>query len=383
MSHKIRIAAALVIGLSLGACGESSNVSPDTGGSTASSTTVFSGVSKAIRINMSITDFAASPPRVSESVETASIDGSYRITSNDGSSDEAFDFASRTRSSRFGSTTPPTLNVLTNSPLGPPDETLRPTSALSQYVQSLRDEGNPSVIEVTFLDRRSYSAVFPVDISQGGYDKADVTIDAETGTVLRADTTLEKQPFMSWEAQSIDVNPDLTRFSFVINETKGDDVSRVDGGCVETQLSLVRAQIGYSPLLPTTLPSGYALARMTVKQAKGEPTGANGTNPQSENVASAMFKARGWQFMFVTTRSTAGAIGRWSDPIAQVEQEYNQAFETVTIQTGALSGATAESVVAPTGRPDVWAAGPSVVATVSGPFSRQSLKAAFHSLAER
>ena len=230
------------------------------------------------------------------------------------------------------------------------------------------------------LNRSAFRLVFPVDIAQGGYDQADVTIDAETGAVLVLSTSLAGQPFMRWETKAISLSPDLRDFSFVIPSESGDDVSRVDEGFVDTQLSLVESKVGYRPLVPKTLPEGYSLSQIVTKRAKGEPTGANGANPESENVVSALYKGSGWSRLFVTTRSTAGPSGRWSDPIAIADGEYAATSKTVTVESGALAKSTAQVAVAPTGTPHMWAASEAVVATVSGPFSSEVLESIFNSL---
>jgi hypothetical protein len=136
--------------------------------------------------------------------------------------------------------------------------------------------------------------------------------------------------------------------------------------------------VGYEPLLPRLVPTGFALTEVAVA-AQGQPTGKEGMNPAASGVVSALYK-RGFDRLVISTRLVGPDAGLWSDPLASGEG-FIDVPETVLLRRGAFAGSTAELLLDARAVPHLWAMDGTLVLTVSGDLTRDELLAVAESLA--
>ncbi|HYX88113.1 MAG TPA: hypothetical protein VE753_01990 [Gaiellaceae bacterium] len=302
--------------------------------------------------------------------------GDLRITNLDGSADSVYDAAAGIRRSfnvanaiasgfRFPS-------VVTGVAPGPPDggpgdEFLQ--RRLGAVVRALVAASDPRVTETVFEGRRTWHVVLPTEPNRwyGDYDRLDVTIDQETGVVLRALYTLRGKVESELRVERFVVDQPLPPNTFVLRFPPGREVLRSDEGFRRVPLERVSPVVGYQPLVPEHVPDGYRLTEVAVAR---EPSSAESVdNPASRDVVSLSYR-RGFDQFLVTTRRRGG--GQWRDPLGP-PPGLTAHPQPVKLHGGALDGITGEIDVDPRTTPHVWALTPKLVVTVSGDLSRDEL----------
>jgi hypothetical protein len=139
------------------------------------------------------------------------------------------------------------------------------------------------------------------------------------------------------------------------------------------RMSLERAAnvVGYKPLVPAWVPSGFELGDVGVARAS-RPTGdEQHQNPPSRNVVSLRYQ-RGLDQIVVTTRLTGSDPSRWRDPVVGSSVRAKEP-ERVEFESGALRGHRGELVIDPNSVPHVWAIAGPIVVTVAGNADRAKL----------
>ena len=318
--------------------------------------------------------------------------GDERITGIGRRDDVAY--SAPRREQRVLSDGPPSAQVISNLPPGPPDQAARP-SVLRRNVASvvrafLSTTDDVPVTEITEQGRPAWrlsTAVTPNKLAGpgGSGDRLEVVVDRQTGFPLRITETLAGRFLTEVRLSNLVVDGPVDPASFMLDLPAGVTPFRQDVGFRSVTLPQVQAAVGYRPVLPApaSLPAGYELAEVTVA-TQAQPTGSEGANPQSRNVVSVAYR-RGFDRIVVTTRSTgtarrcsttlpgSGSIACWADPLASGEGFVDQP-ERFTVAGGALAGAQAEVVVSPRGVPHVWTIDSRLVVTVAGDASAEELR---------
>jgi hypothetical protein len=263
----------------------------------------------------------------------------------------------------------------------PPPTWLVPTE-LQAYVQALLAADDPSVRETTYDGRPAWilavQTVPNAIVPEFSGDRLDVTVDQASGMPVRVVETKKGSFLRELRIEGLEVNADVPPGTFDLAFPPGAEVSRVDEGFRRVRLGEARAIVGYAPLVPRWLPTGYELAEVAVA-TEGQPTGTEGGNPVSRNVVSLSYR-RGFDQVLVTTRSAQG--GPWNDPLATGEG-FVDAPDRLVLGRGALAGGRAEVLLAPRGIPHLWAQTDDLIVTVSGALSRSDLIRVAESLEKR
>ena len=261
--------------------------------------------------------------------------------------------------------------------LGPPTWLL--PEELGAYVRALLAAGDPSVREVTYEGRPAWhvevetvpNAIVP---SFSG-DRLEMTVDRETGLPVRVVETKSGAVLHELRVEQLAVDEAIPGHTFRPAFPAGAEVMQSDDGFRRLPLAEVAAAVGYAPLVPTAVPSGYDLAEVAVATEAG-PTGTEASNPPSRKVVSLAYR-RGLDRFVVTTRLAGSAA--WSDPLASGEG-YVDHPEPVALDTGPLRGSDARIVLSPRGVPHLWGVANGLVVTVAGDLSRAELESVGRSL---
>jgi hypothetical protein len=268
---------------------------------------------------------------------------------------------------------------------GPPDQG-PPTWILPEqygaYVRALLAAGSPAVRNGAYSGRAAWivdvatvpNAVAPTFSG----DHLRITVDRRTGMPVRIVETKRGAVLRTLRLERLAVDPRLPAGAFRLDFPAGAEAMRSDDGFRRVPLGRVAAVVGYAPLVPSRVPSGFRLAEVAVARTAA-PTGAEGGNPPSRQVVSLCYR-RGLDRFLVTTRLRGG--GRWSDPLASGEGFVDRP-EHVTLAAGALAGTDARLVLSPRGTPHLWALGRGLVVTVGGDLGRAELIQVAQSLRAR
>ena len=269
---------------------------------------------------------------------------------------------------------------------GPPDP--GPSDSLLQrdfgsVVRALLAARDPRVTETSYDGRDAWrleisvrpNAIVP-DLSG---DRFVVTVDRQTGFPLRVVEKKGPDVLDEIRLEELEVDPSLSANEFTVRFPPGAEVLRTDHGFRRVGLGDVEGLVGYSPLVPAVVPSGYALAEVAVAD-EAEPTGTEAANPVSKKVVSLSYR-RGLDRFVVTTRlrHVPGSSDVWSDPLGTGEG-FRDEPENVTLAGGALDGVEAELLIVPRNIPHIWALTDDLVVTVAGDLSRAQLVEVAHAL---
>lgn len=329
-----------------------------------------------------VSRFLHGPGEVSRWSFAMTAGGDLRITALNGSSDSVYDASAGVLRSYNVSAAlgkgPHFASVVTGVPPGPPDggpgdEFVQ--RRLGAVVRALVAASDPRVGETVFEGRKAWRVVLPTKPNRwyGDYDRLDVTIDQETGIVLRVLYTLHGKVEGDLRVQRLVVDRPLPPKTFVLRFPRGHEVLRSDQCFRHVPFERVSSVVEYEPLVPERLPDGYRLSEVAVAR---EPTPSNPDNPPSRDVVSLSYR-RGFDQFLVTTRRRGE--GDWRDPLGP-PPGLTAHPRPVTLHGGALDGITGQLDVDPRTIPHLWALTPKLVVTVSGDLSRDELLAVAQSL---
>ena len=199
----------------------------------------------------------------------------------------------------------------------------------------------------------------------GGPDRIVIAVDAETGLVLDYLATFEGEVQSSLVASSFEVFSDRLDV-FSLSDDLPPPTFTYGQGFQRTTVDQVQELVGYTPLLPGTIPDGYVLDAVAVAPGQSDNfTGAEGSNPPSVDVVQVRYR-NGWRTFTTTTRRVGDQPEFWIDPFSGEGQFYDIADVEVT--GGSFLGQIAELSTSPETVPHLWVQGEDLVFTVTGPL---------------
>lgn len=190
-------------------------------------------------------------------------------------------------------------------------------------------------------------------------DRIEVVVDPRTGIPLRVRETFEGRLVSERRLEQVRLDPPIPPRVFAppLSEAPRDGLGTSVGifraGFRPSRFDRARAAVGYAPLRPGWLPSGFARAETAVASDTPFPTGAEGMNPPSRDVGSTAYR-RGLDTVVVSTRRVGADRAAWADPLAAPEG-FLVRGERVCLRAGALAGSCGELLVDPRATPHVWA----------------------------
>jgi hypothetical protein len=203
---------------------------------------------------------------------------------------------------------------------------------------------------------------------RGGVKTVD--LDAQTLLPLRIVTRRSGARTQTTRLSGLRVNPPLPGGAFRPLPLRG-DVFRDDQGFRRVAPAVAARHLPYTPELPATLPSGFALA-LTGWAPKGATVGAEGSLSPRPGLFAAVY-SRGVEQIDVTQRRS-GERDWPGDP-------FGGECRPLTEQATTVNGLPATYAFGPETGPHLyWRAG-NVLHTVSGPFPAETLVAVAQSLA--
>lgn len=254
---------------------------------------------------------------------------------------------------------------------GPPDANESPfLGQLRAFVRSLRDARSLRVQEVRVGGRPAWRVALPLSPYAVGNpgrvdprrspDRMIVVVDRASGFPLRIVEQRHGRTMSDTRVSSLRLNEPVRREEFRLRYPPGTELRRnEDAGFQRLPLTQAERIVGYRPLVPGWLPSGFRLAQVALARVT-LPT-ALGTNPPSRGIVSLVY-GRGFEQLTVTTRLRTR--GDWRDPFASPWLRFRP--HRLKVVGGALAGARGELVIDPRTTPHVWALGGGLVVTVAG-----------------
>ncbi len=265
----------------------------------------------------------------------------------------------------------PQASEYANLPTGPPDYSNRSPlrREFGSLVRAFLDTTADAPVTTATVDGRAvWQVSIPVQVNKlagpgNSGDRIEVVVDQQTGFPVRVTESLAGRALLDARLSKLSIDAPVTPASFALTFPPGATPFRQDFGFQRTTIDQASAVVGYRPILPSDLPSGFTLADLTVAR-QSQPTGAEGMNPPGRNVVSAVYR-RGFDRIVVTTRLTGADPSVWEDPVATGEGIRDEP-QPLAISAGALAGARANLVLTPRGIPHVWAINSRFVVTVAG-----------------
>lgn len=226
---------------------------------------------------------------------------------------------------------------------------------LGSVVAALAADPEAKVEEVQYAGRPAWMLRTPTG-NPG--EEREITVDRETGIPVR-DRRLRDGRFAGeWRIERLRVD-EGTNETFRLQPRKGQQQTRYDMGFQRVRLERAASVVGYAPLVPAWLPSGFELGDVSVARAS-RPTGdEQRQNPPSRNVVSLRYQ-RGLDQIIVTTRSTGPDPSRWGDPVIGSSV---RASPPKRITFGGHDGWL---VIDPNSVPHIWAIDGPLVITIAG-----------------
>ena len=300
-------------------------------------------------------------------VATIARDGSYRIDYEDGSI-EVRDAQADTQTSYFVFDGDVSVVLTEGLGLGGPDlfyGFFLPGFYSIDHVLALAGTAFAGEGEVLGRQAILYEAdVVPNGIG-GGPDRVVIAIDAETGLVLDYLATFEGEEQSSLVATSFEVFSDRLDV-FTLPDDLPPPSFSYDQGFQRTTIEQIEGLVGYTPVLPSTIPAGYAIDAVAVAPGPSDNfTGAEASNPQSVDVVHVRYR-NGWRTFTTTTRRVGDEPQFWIDPFSG-EGQFYEIFD-VEVTGPYFLGQTAELSTAPETVPHLWVLGGELVFTVTGPL---------------
>ena len=246
---------------------------------------------------------------------------------------------------------------------GPPDQgppTWILPSELSAYVRAALAAGDPGVRDVAYDGRPAWQldvATIPNQVApELSGDHLQITVDRTTGMPVHVVERKNGTPVHELRIERLAVNSAVPAGTFAYAFPAGADVMKSDDGFRRVTLGRVKAETGYAPLVPSSVPAGYELAQVAVARES--------TSPASRMVVSLSYR-RGIDQFLVTTRLRGTTT--WSDPLTSPDGFVDHPEH---VSAGDLQ---AQLVVSPHATPHLWALTGDLVVTVGGDLSRAEL----------
>lgn len=238
---------------------------------------------------------------------------------------------------------------------------------LGSVVAALSADSDAKVGEVEYHGRPAWMLRTPTG-NPG--EERQIVIDRGTGIPVR-DRRLRDGHFDGeWRIERLRVDAGRNE-AFRLQPRKDQKETTYDMGFRRMSIERAADVVGYEPLVPARLPSGFELGDVGVARAS-RPTGdEQRQNPPSRNVVSLRYQ-RGLDHIVVTTRLTGSDPLRWGDPVIGSSVRASVP-EPVAFDSGALRGYAGELVIDPNSVPHIWAIAGELVVTIAGNADRAEL----------
>lgn len=267
------------------------------------------------------------------------VDGSYIVTAADGHWSEAYDATSGTFTTLGDNGSgPANLRQVGVSP-GPPDPTAYVPSLLGDpmtgAIRLLRQGHNTQLTSLGNNGAPQYvidADLSPVGVgppsgtgvlagvgafgTTGGADHVRVVIDQSMQLPVDVQLTRDRGSVMHLRLTDMSLGAATAPDTFRLAVPKG--TPTVNRGYVPSSIQAASAAVGYQPVTPSYLPSGFTLASVMVQPAPppGATTTAGNRNPPDSDVVVMTYR-HGGDTVVVSLRRLTSAPGRlWMDPLA-------------------------------------------------------------------
>jgi hypothetical protein len=293
--------------------------------------------------------------------------GSFRITGVDQPTDLAYD--TRTNVETYSDAGLFVTRV--GLAPGPPDSDAAGwvlDRGLGSVVAALARAGSADVKETQYGSRDVWEVRSPT--GNPGEERL-ITVDRETGIPVRSRLFHNGHPGAEWRIEALSVDDGHGQESFTLRPAAGQQRTRYDMGFRRVRLDAMEGRVGYPPLVPGWVPSGFEPAEVAVAESS-RPTGdEQHQNPPSRRVVSLRYR-RGLDDLVLTTRLVGPDRSSWGDPVIGSSPMARKP-EQIKFDEGALRGSRGELVIDPNSVPHVWAIAGPLVVTVAGNLDREEL----------
>ena len=389
----------LTVGVPGAGCnaGGDTNDAATTTSSSAGSTTTGLPASEAVAVAYTRTSVPepgvpAEPPQRFHA--ELSLDGaSFRMTSDDGSRDLAFD-AARGRAYEWNKARDgleESVSLSTGLATGGPDHhglSDGPDLAMAVFVRALGRTGDSRITTVTSHGRPAWHYDGPMAGDVLGGDPVDdhvvVDVDQASGALLLQVVSAKGKETRRFEATSIESRPSEDRSRYHPDGPPAAKVQSEDHGFRAVTLDELAATAGYDVLVPGQVPAGFELDEVVFDEKKQLFTGAEASNPAPAKVASLRWRGPNGASFAVTLRPENG------DPEAKRSgQEWSDLFggegtllpaTKVSLPLEGRPPLAGEVYVAAPAAPHLWGITGDLVVTVDGDLDAAGLKAVAGSL---
>jgi hypothetical protein len=236
---------------------------------------------------------------------------------------------------------------------------------LGSVVAALAADPEAEVEEIEYAGREAWVLRTP---SGNPGEEREITVDRGTGIPVR-DRRLRDGRFAGeWRIEGLRVDAG-TNETFRLQPRKGQQQTRYDMGFERMSLERAASVVGYEPLVPEWLPSGFELGDVSVARAS-RPTGdEQRQNPESRMVVSLRYQ-RGLDQIVVTTRLTGPDPSRWGDPVIG-----SSVHARTPVRLRFVKGALRDAVLVidPNSVPHIWAIAGPLVVTLAGNVDGEEL----------
>jgi hypothetical protein len=200
-----------------------------------------------------------------------------------------------------------------------------------------------------------------------------VIVDKQTAFPLYGSTTVDGVLSSETTIRDLVVDPQFGPGDF--DAARGKTVRNVDENPFYSRVTLEQTQVrvGYQPLVPKSLPAGFALAEVSVGRNNryAESPGGMAENRFLQNEVVMTFR-RGLESFTVTTRS-AGKNLPWTDPEEMFLEVASAPNVTdVPLTAGSFAGSNAH-LVERLDSVHIWGVGTSLVFTITGDISSDDM----------
>ncbi len=264
---------------------------------------------------------------------------------------------------------------------GPPDSASSAwvvQRGLSSVIAALAASSGGRVEQIDYHGRPAWLLRTP---SGNPGERLRITVDRETGIPVHYIRLRNGRFAGEWRIDELRVDAQAPAERFRLRPGKDQSRTSYDLGFQRVPLAEVSATVGYRPLVPGWLPSGFEQDEVAVAN-DSRPTGdEQHQNPLSREVASLHYR-RGLDELTITTRLTGADPSAWGDPVTGSSVRAGEP-ERVSLGGGALRGKMGELVLDPNSVPHVWAIAGPLVVTIAGDLDRAELLRVAESLHAR
>ena len=257
---------------------------------------------------------------------------------------------------------------------------------LAAYVMAKARAGDEDLEAVTVGERRAWhyrTKLTTSQLSEASPDEAEVTVDAKTGVPLAGVQYRKGRTLSELRVEGLRTSSTIDRSAFAVDIPPGTPTTTENLSYRRSSLDRLPDDIGYA-LAEPQVPPGFELAGVWVRPGRGGPTGAEGSNPPSTDVAILVYRD-GFRQLTVTTRRHL-STGHWEDPfLGEGQLVTPESFTAQPAGDGDPMVIKGQVIFDPITVPHAWAvaarggAGGFVV-TAAGPLPKAELMSALSSI---